>query len=250
MLINYGDEWQKAWDDHVKSFKPIDPESDFNNLTLWTEEAQGSGGAEGYVRSEALNEDTNTPIRTIDEQAQNPYHQGKSRLLLSEVYLILIRLTKKNQLFSLALQLHCTVNLNHRSAYLSEPETIPFFKRAFDPEVDAREDTEEKHVHICNVKERWIEEEDSEDEEEDEEDDGPTYLYTIEVEVQKQSEDLETITERHEITDVPRGAIEFANLRYSSDVFLKQAFRHEMKLPDSIFPKAWMNLIPKEEENK
>ena len=45
-----------------------------------------------------------------------------------------------------------------------------------------------------------------------------------------------------EVEDVPRWAIVFANSQYTSDIFLPNAFRHEMMIPDEIFPTSWMNL--------
>ena len=44
------------------------------------------------------------------------------------------------------------------------------------------------------------------------------------------------------MVDVPREAIEFVDKPYTKDQFLPNAFRHEMKLPEGIFPEAWMDL--------
>lgn len=45
-----------------------------------------------------------------------------------------------------------------------------------------------------------------------------------------------------EVQNVPRWAIQFVNRQYTSDMYLSNAFRHEMMIPDKIFPKAWKNL--------
>ncbi len=47
----------------------------------------------------------------------------------------------------------------------------------------------------------------------------------------------------HVLVDVPRHAIKVQDRLYSKDEFLKgkHAFRHEMMLPDEIFPEAWRN---------
>ena len=66
-------------------------------------------------------------------------------------------------------------------------------------------------------------------------------MYTLELEVRKEVGD-EAFVEKHEITNAPRGAIRFSNRDYTSDVFLKKAFRHEMILADDVFPEAWKNL--------
>ena len=42
--------------------------------------------------------------------------------------------------------------------------------------------------------------------------------------------------------DVPREAIKFVGVKYSNDVFLKNAFRHAIGIPDEIFPDKWNNV--------
>lgn len=209
----------------MRNWEPTPVEKDYNNLTLWTDPSRTNNGDAGYIRAEGLNADVDSPIRTMDEQIEDPYPHS--------VFLM------------------CTVNVNHRHAYLNEPETVPYFTREWEQSLDMPADPEETHIHKCNVTERYSndvnDEEDSSDDEEDESNTNHKYRYTIELEVRKVFDETETITESHEITDVPRDAFSFANIPYTSDVFLKQSFRHEMKLPDEIFPKAWMNLIPKEE---
>mmetsp|Transcript_33249 Transcript_33249/g.80436 ORF Transcript_33249/g.80436 Transcript_33249/m.80436 type:complete len:716 (+) Transcript_33249:31-2178(+) len=223
VLINYGDEWQKAWDEHLEKWEPIPVEHDYNNLTLWTEPSATNSGKSGYIRAEVLNLDADEPIRTTAEQVDSPYPH--------------------------AIHSMCTVNVNHISAYLFEPETAPYFAREWSLELDMRDDADDRHIHKCSITERYFRDDTDDSEDEDEEEvettmfDAHKYLYTIELEVQKQSSNLDPITERHEISNVPRKAISFANMRYTSDAFLKNSFRHEMKLPDEIFPKAWMNLI-------
>jgi len=46
------------------------------------------------------------------------------------------------------------------------------------------------------------------------------------------------------LTDIPRMAIRFTDRPYTSDMFLKQAFRHHIGIPDEIFPDAWKNFSP------
>ena len=46
----------------------------------------------------------------------------------------------------------------------------------------------------------------------------------------------------HVLSHVPRWAIEAKDKLYTKDEFVtKSLFRHEMMMPDDIFPKAWMN---------
>lgn len=223
VLIDYGDEWQRAWDEHVLNWEAIPPEKDYNNLTFWSKEETTNNGGNGYIRAEHFNNDDATPLRTMEEQITKPYPNG--------------------------VPIYCSANVNHRSAYLFEPEITPYFTRIFDEELDNAVDKEEKYKHKCNITERFEIEEDSEDSEDEDSEagHGHKYYYTIELEVEKKFDDMDPITEIHEITNFPKHAITFENLPYTSDVFLKQSFRHSMKLPDAIFPKAWMNLIPRED---
>ncbi|KAL3817281.1 hypothetical protein ACHAXA_003202 [Cyclostephanos tholiformis] len=216
VLINYGDEWQMAWDEHVKHWQPTNPESDHNNLTLWTKYSESNNGRRGYVRAEEL--DNDEIIKTMNERLADPYPHG--------------------------IMLMCTINVNHDTAYLSAPKTIPFFRRSIG-EVDLREDSDDKHIHNCNVTERYEADEDYEESEDEEESHNlGRYMYTVLIEVKKPFTDDYFITEVHEIRNVPRSSISFVNIPYTSDIFLKNSFRHEMMLPDDIFPKAWMNLMP------
>jgi hypothetical protein len=48
--------------------------------------------------------------------------------------------------------------------------------------------------------------------------------------------------EKHEMTDIPRSAIEARDKMYTKDEYMPNSFRHEMMMPDDIFPAAWMNL--------
>ena len=42
--------------------------------------------------------------------------------------------------------------------------------------------------------------------------------------------------------DIPQEAIFFQDRPYSTDMFLENAFRHDLRIPDSMFPEKWMNV--------
>ena len=46
------------------------------------------------------------------------------------------------------------------------------------------------------------------------------------------------------LIDIPRMAIRFTDRPYTSDIFLSQAFRHFIGIPDDMFPEAWKNFSP------
>jgi hypothetical protein len=46
----------------------------------------------------------------------------------------------------------------------------------------------------------------------------------------------------HIVTHVPRHAIRFSDKMYTTDQHLENAFRHEIGLPDDVFPESWKDL--------
>jgi hypothetical protein len=53
-------------------------------------------------------------------------------------------------------------------------------------------------------------------------------------------EGCELLEERHIIvTDIIPSAVRIADRPYTSDLFLKMAFRHEIGVPDDFYPKPW-----------
>lgn len=46
----------------------------------------------------------------------------------------------------------------------------------------------------------------------------------------------------HIVTLLPRNAIQFSDKIYTTDQHLENAFRHEIGIPDSLFPEQWMDL--------
>ncbi|KAL3799289.1 hypothetical protein HJC23_013014 [Cyclotella cryptica] len=220
VLINYGKRWQEAWDEHMKQWEPIPPEKDHNNLTLWTDETSANRGKAGYVRAEVFNEDLTSPIRTVEEQKQEPYPHS--------------------------VDIQCLVSIGHDASYLFAPLTIPLIKRRWMEEYD-NDAQGDLTFHPCNITWRYnlrdiYGDPRSEDEFYHE------YEYDAELNVRKTFEDV-IIHERHVITHIPWKAIRFFNKPYTSDIFLKKAFRHEMDLPDGLWPEAWMNLATKDEKN-
>lgn len=78
-----------------------------------------------------------------------------------------------------------------------------------------------------------------------------SYMYTVEIQVSRQDagdelSDLLGIDEpiSYLVRQVPREAISISQGHYQSEIFVNGVFRHEMMIPDEIFPDAWKNLIP------
>lgn len=64
------------------------------------------------------------------------------------------------------------------------------------------------------------------------------YLYTVHL---FERDNTEKIINSHLVKDVPRAGFHFVDKPYTSDVFLPNAFRHDIRIPDAIFPRAWRN---------
>jgi hypothetical protein len=209
VFIDYGKEWQKAWNEHVKQWQPTTKESDYNNLTWWTDKSETGNG--DYIAASEMNANQDIPIRTLAEQKINPYPHS--------------------------LGIECYANTNHYAEYLFTPKTTPVYRRQYDEETDMEMDDDEHHMVNCQIVERY--ERGGVDEETEI---THKYLYVVEVDVERKVDGDDTsFHEHHVITDVPWNAIKFVEKHYTSDIFLKNAFRHEMKIPDEIFPKSWMN---------
>eukprot|EP00934_Nitzschia_sp_Nitz4_P005813 Nitzschia sp. Nitz4//scaffold78_size91513//6535//8461//NITZ4_004913-RA/size91513-snap-gene-0.119-mRNA-1//1//CDS//3329558082//5803//frame0 len=58
-------------------------------------------------------------------------------------------------------------------------------------------------------------------------------------------EDFDKKGKWHLIREAPREAFAFEDRPYTSDLFLPNAFRHDIRVPDDIFPERWKNLEKK-----
>ena len=77
-----------------------------------------------------------------------------------------------------------------------------------------------------------------------------TTLYTVvvtrpEEKKKKKKKDDDKEPEKHvKLKDIPSMALRYTDRPYTSDMFLEEAFRHSIMIPDSIFPPQWMNYSP------
>jgi hypothetical protein len=176
ILIDYGERWQQAWDEHVKSWKPdpsykrYTPAWEFNDYTL--------------------------PVRTQSEQAIRPYPEN----VWSGCYLGPVDEEQAGSIVDGSLEYKWTY---HSTMYHTTLD-----------------------VTECQILERHKD-----------------YIATADS-IRPVDETYKVKVRRHPqlawiITDVPRRAIEFFDIQYTSDLKLPNAFRHEMDLPDHMFPAAW-----------
>jgi len=191
VFIDYGPEWENAWNKHVKEWAPP-PDS------------------ENYASATILQSDSTIPLRTPDEQRTEPY--------------------SKNVVF------YCH--------YGYQPG-MPEGEYAW---MDEWGGPDGLTLYPCRIVRR-----------EAVDMPGPTgavetfYHYAMVMLDEDAVAELGGIAsgifthvipsgENHILTYVPRWAIEIRDWFYSKDEFMENSFRHEMMIPDEIFPDAWKNL--------
>ncbi|KAL9183093.1 hypothetical protein ACHAXT_004880 [Thalassiosira profunda] len=184
VFIDYGPDWEEAWDSHIQHWSPPD-------------------GSENFETAATLQNDLVTPLRTEAEHQSEPY--------------------QPNLMF-----------LCHYG--YGGPDASPAGSYEWEDEWQML------HVIPCRITEREYNEADKQ------------YYYTVkmldlselelEFGVAGSAEDGVYIPpgEQHILTVVPRWAIQIRDKPYTKDEFLPHPFRHEMMVPDDIFPEAWKNL--------
>ena len=165
ILIDYGDEWEEAWQRHVREYDPP---------------------RRMYVPAFELNNMADLRIRTVEE---GDYEKDGVYMFCRERYLKLAGFEPK--------------------------ETSTF------------EDTEEeKPLHPCRVSRRINDD-----------------SYVAEILERHSNGDRGTRDDvvKHVLMDIPRDAFYFKDGSYQREHHKEWSFRHEMRIPDSMFPDAWRN---------
>lgn len=171
VFIDYGPEWEDAWNNHVTTWVP--PE-----------------GSESYSPASVWNQDTETPLKTQSEQAVDKYPDN-----------VKIACHPEARRYSGTL----ARNWSKMSSMEMKFETV-----------------DRNAMHECNITKRELL-------------DGEI-VYTADA-----NDGRERRSSQYQITQAPRKFFAFIDQPYSSDSFLRAAFRHEIMIPDEMFPKAWMN---------
>lgn len=60
----------------------------------------------------------------------------------------------------------------------------------------------------------------------------------------KKNPDEKPLEKHIKLTDIPSMGIRFTDRPYTSDMFLKEAFRHAIMIPEDVFPEPWLNYSP------
>ena len=175
IFLDYGDEWEAAWQLHISQWKPV-PNADM------------------YRSAAELNGDNVTRIRTVFEEIEHRSYPE-------------------------SVQTKCD------SSFYSYPvETVEHYKNGT---IDHYLLVTDSPLYHCSILRSRMD------------DDTGDYLYGVHMFDQTKNGTTSTYSL---VEDVPRAGIQFVDKPYTSDVFLPNAFRHDMRIPDDIFPDAWRNL--------
>lgn len=183
LFLDYGDAWEKAWQNHIRQWES--PE-----------------GASDYISAFQLNEEAKTArFRTEFEQMMKPYPGNVNVECDSEIW------TRINQtLFEITGKINIT-----------KPDEYEYW--------------------VCDIlRHRQV---------------NDTILYTVvvtrppgEMKKKKGEEDEKALEPFVKLADIPQMAIRFTDRPYTTDQFLKNAFRHPIQIPEKLFPEKWKNWSP------
>jgi hypothetical protein len=208
ITINYGAEWQEAWEEHVSAFE----------TTVNVADSLYSSAAD-------LNKISPEIIRTHEEQQSNPYPHS----VLTSCY------------------------YEHRSYEAGEVDTSGEYA-ADGKVVKKRWELLDSGIPVymylrpCRILERYPEKHNPFANPHDPEDpiefESQGDAYTVQVLNFDQMHDDQKVghSEALIVEDVPRVAIAFSDFMYTSDMHLPNAFRHEMRMDDGLFPRRWRDL--------
>jgi hypothetical protein len=167
IFLDYGDEWEQAWQEHVKAWKPVKE-------------------AEAYVSAVQLTEDKSKTLQTVFEMLEKP--------------------------------LSSSVDLTCNSGFRNK-----MWKKAYHKgELEKFIANLEGQLYPCDILRHR-------------EKNGKIF-YTVALYDEEDDENI------YKIEDIPREGIKFIDRPYTTDMFLENAFRHDIRIPNEIFPKQWLNL--------
>eukprot|EP00531_Pseudo-nitzschia_arenysensis_P005946 CAMPEP_0116124234 /NCGR_PEP_ID=MMETSP0329-20121206/5174_1 /TAXON_ID=697910 /ORGANISM="Pseudo-nitzschia arenysensis, Strain B593" /LENGTH=871 /DNA_ID=CAMNT_0003618205 /DNA_START=253 /DNA_END=2868 /DNA_ORIENTATION=+ len=239
LFLDYGDEWEEAWQNHVQNWK-------------------APPGSENYVSATDLNtrsEHLNKPLANwvTGDGKPNPFPKNV-RLLINQAWFENIRKKEGDDFLTeevmyndfdyyLVEAVFKSGTIHNKYKYLVEDEKL--FEKL----------PPKQQANILKDYELAVKQPDYVDTSADESVYDNT-LYTVVARVPYEAHEerfvgekiptYESITARH----VPRRALKFEDKSYTTDQFLDYAFRGYIRIPDELFPEAWKNLPTDKEKEE
>ena len=205
ITINYGAEWQQAWEEHVVAWESTVADS-------------------LYFSAADINEIDPEVVRTFREQQDNPYTQTIHTSCYYEH-----RPDEAGE-------------VDTSGDYATDSMVIKKRWEPLDPDMPeymylrpcrVLERYPERHNPFADV---------NGPEEIAYQSNG--YAYTVQILNFEQMHDDQRVVDSETllVQDLPREAITFSDFMYTSDMHLPKAFRHEMLMDDALFPQKWRDL--------
>lgn len=180
IFLNYGSEWERAWNDYIQQWKPND------KYKLYISAAELNARNEDVLTRDELKNVDNSPDNQRD-------YTTVSTVCFAP-----------------------TVEVNTEDIEEENPNVLRF---SF---VD-HEYTSPVDRYPCDILQRFISTGGAQ---------SKSY-YTVRLHYEG---------EQYVVENVPRSAIRFVDNKYTSDITLRDAFRHEINLPDHMVPDTWHDL--------
>jgi len=207
ILIDYGHDWQEAWEAHRAEWKPDATASGYQSAADYIQSVAAELESDSDDEEEADDETIMLSLlRTLEEQEDDPYPEN----ILTACFF-----TPQNG--DLDVDVVEWSDAQHRGGCLRP----------------------------CDILSRFEEEED--DEEEDVVAAKQYYYSVTVYESENVAlpEDCGVVPpEGIQVDGVPPGVIQIVDAPYTSDLHLQGAFRHEIGMPDDFMPKAWLRDEP------
>ena len=180
IFLNYGGEWENAWQHHLSSYEP---------------------GSSEYVPAWKLNKDKDGPLKTVFEEFSGSRYPGNVEVRCNKVFVV-----------------------------VDEEKWREKREEGYDAIQELIDDKSEPMLpcEVLSVSQT---------------DNG--FHYSV-VMFEEDEEDNSQLV-NHRVDGIPRQGINFHDRPYTSDFLQHGVFRHDIRIPDHMFPPAWRNLKAEQE---
>jgi len=236
LFLDYGDDWEEAWQKHLSEWKPVAGSKDYASATDFN----------------TLPEHLNKPLENWVTGDGKPCPFPKNvRLLLSQAWLEDIRDEKGDDYITEKVMYsdfdYLPVEVVFKSGIVGNKfKYLVEDKKLFEKLPANRQPAILKEYELAMKNKTNVD-----TSADDSVPDNTLYTVVVRVKTEYDSEEAlearnlgqtlptyESVTVRH----VPRRGLKFEDKSYTTDQFLENAFREYIRIPDELFPEAWKNL--------
>jgi hypothetical protein len=270
LFMDYGDAWELAWWDHVQRWR-----NRYNPPQKGGKGGEGSSSPSSSFRSplyqsaaqfnaQLQRDNNNEPLRTHEDQKKDPYPSNLRLVCHTELEVepegldysldtLDINLWDQEyefEWFQIAVARPCTIVNRWKSSSSSSSSSGSSLNTHTGDASHGEEPAEETCTATTTTTtaaaaaaspptttDTWYYDvrfdEDGEDDDDEDDDSSPS------------SKIVGGLRRR-----VPRRAISFIDAPYTTDMHLKHAFRHDIQIPDALFPPAWKDKHSNSNSNK